>query len=462
MVAKVLLTIFFTSCSAFAGPHELASAFAAWKAKFGKKYDTAEKETLAIKAYAENDAIIKEHNAKKLSYTLGHNEFSDLTWDQFRSTYMSELFTNVAPTNMNRVHLTGVNGDDVASSVDWVEKGAVTPVKNQKQCGSCWAFSTTGSLEGAYQIKTGKLVSFSEEDLVQCDRVNDQGCQGGLMDNAFKWIKSNGICTEADYPYTSGNGKTGSCKKTCSPVATLTGHTDVPVKDEVALKSAVANQPVSVAIEADKSAFQLYNGGVIDSAKCGHNLDHGVLIVGYGTDSDSGKDYWKVKNSWGPTWGEEGYVRMVRGKNMCGIAQQASYPTGVKAEGPSPPSPSPGPGPSPGPSPTPPSPPANTHYEDPSGGCRSDEVEVTIQKVTGDFCAPKCGLFKPCPTDVPAGVTATPQCALQDAASGKKYCALICSPTAFIADQKAADAQCGEKASCKSVQMGVGLCTYDD
>merc|ERR1712232_153896 len=274
--------------------------------------------------------------------------------------------------------------------------------------------------------------------------------QGGLMDNAFSWVQQNGICSETAYPYTSGGGQTGTCKKGCSPVVTITGHTDVPARNENALKAAVSKQPVSVAIEADKSAFQLYRSGILDNAGCGTNLDHGVLVVGYGT--GSGKDYWKVKNSWGASWGEEGYIRMVRNANQCGVAQQPSYPTGAKAAGPSP-GPSPPTPPSPPSPPSPPGPPSATHYEDPKGGCRSDEVDITIQGVQGAACVPKCTLGIFCPSDVPAGVTATPTCALQDSSSGDKYCALICSP--------GNDAQCGTNASCKSIQS-TGICTYDD
>jgi len=437
--------------SAFSGS-ELITKFNDWKSSHGKSYASADLEAKALAAFSENEGIITEHNARGLSYTLGHNSYSDLTWAEFKRTVMSELYTNRNPANKNRVHLSSI-GKPLADSVDWVSAGAVTPVKDQQRCGSCWAFSTTGSVEGALAVASGKLVSLSEEQLVQCDHNGDQGCSGGLMDNAFEWIESgNKLCTEADYPYTSGSGTTGTCKKTCTGEVSIKSHKDVPQEDEDALKSAVATQPVSIAIEADKSAFQLYKSGVLDSSSCGKQLDHGVLIVGYGT--DGGKDYWKVKNSWGATWGEEGYVRMVRGKNMCGLAMSASYPKGAKIIGPTPPTP-----PSP---PSPPSPSPSTHYADPKTGCLSDEVEVSVQGISGDMCSAKCGIFKPCPTDIPTGVTAMPQCALQDASSGKSYCALICSPMVPILDQKAADAQCGENASCKDVQLGVGICSYDD
>merc|ERR1711981_1129555 len=222
------------------------------------------------------------------------------------------------------------------SSVDWTTKGAVTPVKNQGQCGSCWAFSTTGSVEGAYQIATGKLQSFSEQELVDCaGSYGNQGCSGGLMDDGFKYIEAKGDALESAYSYTGKNGKCNSAKQAANALkkGTMTTFTDVKTNSEPQLMAAVAQQPVSVAIEADQSGFQLYKSGIF-SGKCGSKLDHGVLVVGYGT--DSGKDYWKIKNSWGATWGEKGYLRMVRNKNQCGIAQQPSYPTGAKAAAPGP------------------------------------------------------------------------------------------------------------------------------
>lgn len=342
------------------------------------------------------------------------------------------------------------------ASVDWDTAGAVTPIKNQAQCGSCWAFSTTGSIEGAFKIAGNPLTSFSEQELVACDKVDD-GCQGGLMDNAFKYAETHALCTEASYPYTSGGGNRGTCETSCTGVAEVTAFTDVPTKNEDALKTAVAQQPVSVAIEADKSVFQLYKSGVMDSKACGTQLDHGVLAVGYGT--DGGKDYWKVKNSWGETWGQAGYILLGRGENTCGISQQPSYPTGVKPVGPTPPGPTP-----PGPSPTPSPPAGATHYEDPNttGSCMSDEVDIQITGVAGSVCSPKCtGIFKTkCPTDLPAGVTAEPECALDDKASGEKYCALICSPATDEASLRAGDAQCSTNASCKAISS-VGICTYD-
>ena len=306
---------------------DYAQLFSTWKTEHSKTYTTGALEAKAFATFMQHEDTIREHNAKGLSYKLGHNNFSDLTWDEFFKPGL--VAKKGASTNL--VHV--ATADEVlASSVDWVTAGAVTRVKNQGQCGSCWSFSATGAIEGAYAVAGNTLTSFSEEDLVQCDTV-DSGCSGGLMDNAFAFVKEHGLATEAAYAYTSGTGTRGTCDsaKEAAAVVTVTGHVDVSSGDEDALKSAVAQQPVSVAIEADKSVFQLYSSGVLDSASCGTNLDHGVLLVGYGSDSSSGLDYWKVKNSWGTTWGEEGYIRMAKGSNMCGIASQPSYPTGATA-----------------------------------------------------------------------------------------------------------------------------------
>jgi len=316
---------------------DYTAKFAQWKKTHLKVYGTGAAESKAFASFTANDEYIQKHNSKGLSFTLGHNEFSDLTGDEFFSGHLgfkAALARHTTLSNTARLHTAPLNAT-LPSSVDWVSAGAVSGVKNQGTCGSCWAHSAAGAIEGAYAIATGSLVSLSPEELVQCDMV-DEGCQGGLMDNAFTWVKSNGLAAEADYPYIdSDSGTSSRSAGTCSTskeakgLVTVSGYVDVSSDDEEALKSAVAQQPVSVAIEADRSAFQLYQSGVLDSSSCGTSLDHGVLLVGYGTDASSGKDYWKVKNSWGSSWGESGYVRMVRGSNMCGIASQPSYPTGA-------------------------------------------------------------------------------------------------------------------------------------
>jgi cathepsin L len=296
--------------------------FSKWIAQHNKKYNH-ENFFYRYTVFKRNMDHIVSHNKKGHSYTLGMNAFGDMTPEEFESTMKG--YNRISRGVLRAANTERLPARKAAASIDWVAKGAVTPVKNQQQCGSCWAFSATGSLEGAHFIKTGSLVSFSEQQLVDCSQAEgNQGCNGGLMDQAFQFVIDNkGLCTEESYPYTAQDG---TCQTTCKKVEFISSFKDVPTMNEGALMTAVNMRPVSIAIEADQQVFQFYSGGVLDDPSCGTQLDHGVLVVGYGTDSDSGADYWKVKNSWGAQWGESGYIRMVRNKNQCGLATEPSYP----------------------------------------------------------------------------------------------------------------------------------------
>jgi len=259
---------------------------------------------------------IKRHNSGVHNYTLGLTPFTHLTNEEFQLRFSK--FTR------ERLPKTMILNTNAPESIDWRSKDAVTVVKNQGQCGSCWAFSTTGSIEGAHAIATGNLVSLSEQQLVDCDKT-DNGCNGGLMDNAFEYvIKNGGLDTESCYPY---NAVQGTCKfdKSCIG-ATISGYHDIQSNNDNQMMNAVAQQPISVAIYGAGYTFQHYTGGIYDDPTCysdESHLDHGVLLVGYS------KDYYILKNSWGDTWGENGYARMARGegKNTCGLLDMGSYPT---------------------------------------------------------------------------------------------------------------------------------------
>merc|ERR1711904_81769 len=215
--------------------------------------------------------------------------------------------------------------EESSGSVDWTTKGAVTPVKDQGQCGSCWAFSTTGGLEGAWEISSGQLTSMSEQQFVDCDK-SSMGCNGGNMGSAFQWAEQQNVLTEQSYPYTARDGSCKSSGSTAIPQGGVTGYKSVGSlfsKATVAsLESAIDKNPVSIAIEADQSSFQHYTGGVLSSG-CGTSLDHGVLAVGYNT----AQGYWLVKNSWGKSWGDNGYIKLSQTGNVCGILNQPVYPT---------------------------------------------------------------------------------------------------------------------------------------
>eukprot|EP00298_Acanthocystis_sp_HF-20_P014539 c20811_g1_i1.p1 GENE.c20811_g1_i1~~c20811_g1_i1.p1 ORF type:complete len:336 (+),score=107.07 c20811_g1_i1:50-1057(+) len=303
------------------------SLFAKFKQQHGKVYNDVHDEMYRKQVFVANLKYIRQHNIEEAAgehtYTLAMNEFGDLTFDEFHTKFTGFLgLRNRFARSQNVADLSNVK---VADSVDWTTKGAVTPVKNQGQCGSCWSFSTTGSVEGAWFLSKGQLVSLSEQQLMDCSKSEgNNSCEGGLMDYAFEYvIKNKGLCTEASYPYKAVDEKT--CKS-CTPVATISSYKDV-AQSEAALEAAVNVGPVSVAIEADQEAFQFYSSGVL-TGDCGTSLDHGVLAVGYGT--DNGVNYWKVKNSWGADWGMSGYVLIEKGKaqkgGQCGILLAASYP----------------------------------------------------------------------------------------------------------------------------------------
>jgi C1A family cysteine protease len=316
--------------------------FEDWSNKFHIKFLDDNHYLELFKKWRENDVFISNMNSQNLTYTLGHNQFSGMNSDDFR-VYLTWSKQVLPDSALYRTTFTDIL-TDLPKEVNWQEQGGVTQVKDQGQCGSCWSFSSTGALEGAYFNKAGELVSFSEQQLVDCDTLRnggkDHGCNGGLMDNAFSWINKNGgLCSESSYPYVSGVTKTGgTCQKTCSNIknSQVVGFYDIPPRSDELMMSALVKQPVSIAIEADERAFQLYKSGVF-TGTCGTKLDHGVLVVGYGTLDVN--DYYIVKNSWSTSWGMDGYILLGRGINpethlpynngdgQCGLLLEASYPT---------------------------------------------------------------------------------------------------------------------------------------
>jgi len=302
-----------------------------WKQFHGKSYAPLEEMKRQV-IWHENLAFVTKHNMEAdqgmHSYTVGMNKFADMNVDEWKDLVLMsyEKGSQAHICNSTFVQKSNV----LKKNVDWNKKGYVTPIKDQGHCGSCWSFSTTGSVEGQHFKKTGKLVSLSEQNLIDCSKAEgDMGCHGGLMDFGFEYIlKNGGIDTEASYPYTAKDGPT--CKYDPANLgATITGCVDVKHEDEMALQEAVATVgPISVAIDAGHQSFQLYKEGVYSEKLCSSTkLDHGVLAIGYGEDKD-GQTYWIIKNSWGTVWGMEGFMHMARNKgNMCGVATQASYPT---------------------------------------------------------------------------------------------------------------------------------------
>ena len=267
--------------------------------------------------FKNNTDLVQKHNEENHSYNLEINYLSDqkmsfnpIIYQPSNSLYQGEDENTIPPF-----------------SIDWREKGVISDVKNQGRCGSCWSFSATGSIEAIHAIKTGVLLNISEQQLIDCSvEYGNKGCRGGSMDAAFKYVIDNGLCSENDYPYEAMEGQCVNCKG----IVNISDYKDVIQNNEEILKRVVHQQPVSVAIQANLKSFQLYSSGIYSDPSCGTQLDHGVLIVGYGHDLFYNMDYWIVKNSWGPEWGDKGYIKIQRNiensSGMCGIAMQPSIP----------------------------------------------------------------------------------------------------------------------------------------
>ncbi|CAL5197738.1 unnamed protein product [Lathyrus oleraceus] len=311
---------------------EVMTMYEKWLVKHQKVYNGLGEKNQRFQIFKDNLIFIDEHNAQNHSYRVGLNEFADITNKEYRDTYLSRWSNNNIKNKITseRYAYKAGHNNKLPVSVDW--RGALTPIKNQGSCGACWAFSAVAAVEAINKIVTGSLVSLSEQELVDCDRTKNKGCNGGNQVNAYRFIVENGgLDSQIDYPYLGRQSTCNQAKKN-TKVVSINGYKNVQRNSESALMEAVANQPVSVGIEAYGKDFQLYQSGVF-TGSCGTSLDHAVVVVGYG--SENGKDYWLVRNSWGTNWGERGYLKIERNlKNTntgkCGIAMDATYPTKLR------------------------------------------------------------------------------------------------------------------------------------
>lgn len=302
-------------------PAKVIKMFEEWSRDQGKTYKTPQEKIFRLGVFYLNYLKIAKHNTEnKFSFERGLNQFSDMTEREFLIKFTGYRFREKRVEKTNRLPTAN------PPSMDWRDKKAVNAVKNQGQCGSCWAFSAVASLEGVWAINKGTLPNLAEQQLVDCSTsYGNHGCGGGLMDYAFDYIKDNGIVAESAYPYTARDGSCKSSGKT--PVAHVTGYNDVPRNDCQTLEDFTAAHPTSIAIAAN--AIMSYKRGIFNDPSCGTGLNHGVATVGYG--NADGQDFWIVRNSWGSRWGENGYIRMLKqttsGSGMCGCCMAASAPT---------------------------------------------------------------------------------------------------------------------------------------
>merc|ERR1711990_376038 len=309
--------------------------FDQWKSTFDVKYQSPREEARRFDQWMKNKDFVEHHNmlfmSGKKTHTVGMNKFADLSNEEYGHLYLSQVSDLAGPHPPMCTPSAIAANSSLPASADWRDGGAVVPIKDQGQCGSCWAFSTIAGLEGQWFLAGNELTSLSEQQLVDCSQNwGNFGCGGGLMDQGFTYIHDiGGVETQAAYPYTATDG---TCAFDKSKIAgTLSSCEDLSKGDEGALQNAIIQVgPISVGIDASHISSQLYQSGVYYEPNCSSDfLDHGVTAIGYGTDNSSGTaaDYWLVKNSWGTTWGNQGYIQMARNKqNNCGIATQASYP----------------------------------------------------------------------------------------------------------------------------------------
>ncbi|QCD87455.1 cathepsin L [Vigna unguiculata] len=332
----LVLLLVFTLWTCHAVSRRLPEAFLSerhekWMAQYGKVYKDAAEKDKRFQIFNNNLQFIESFNAAAdKPFNLSINQFADLHNEEFKALLINGQKKERSVLTATETSFMYDCVTKIPATVDWRKRGAVTPIKDQGICRSCWAFSTVASIEGLHHITKGELVSLSEQELVDCVRGDSEGCNGGYVEDAFEFLaKKGGIASETNYPY-KGVNKSCKVKKERDGVAIkIKGYEKVPANSEKALLKAVAHQPVSAYVEAGGSAFQFYSSGIF-TGKCGTDMDHSVTVVGYGKGGD-GTKYWLVKNSWGTEWGEKGYIRMKRDirakEGLCGIATSASYPT---------------------------------------------------------------------------------------------------------------------------------------
>ncbi|KAL1562491.1 senescence-specific cysteine protease SAG39-like [Salvia divinorum] len=297
-----------------------------WMVQHKFYYENAEVKEKRFKIFRDNLQHIERFNLDgNHTYKLGINKFADLTNEEFLTKYARNFMPSFEVSSSHQSPFAYKNVEDVPSSLDWRDHNVVTPVQNQGACGCCWAFSAVTAIEGIIAIRSGKLIPLSEQHIMDCN-YNNEGCKGGRMEHAFSFVIQNGgLASDTNYPYT---GTQGACNHNTpsSLSTTISGFSFVPSGDETALLAAVANQPISVAI--DPRLFQFYHSGIL-TGECGTSLTHAVTLVGYG-ESEDGIKFWLLKNSWGTGWGDGGYAKVQRNvdakEGMCGIALYATYP----------------------------------------------------------------------------------------------------------------------------------------